>query len=279
MSEIEKNEKLNTGNIFDEFEVDEKTKKDISKLELWSKKDLFYYIIKIWIVFKILNFMLFFVVFSLFSYIFIQKSTSDFLEDKQYLWPFCSILNWDVVSWDSCSSLAVSIKNLEKKTHELQSTYLKSIISILQKTYEINNVKNSKESIFIIYKNTNKSDPYEMINEFDKIKNEFTSIDKKKIQCDKIKIKSNIFEAKCSAFSTLWYDNIPWPNWDKVNTIQWTSISLAGSFVNFISKKSNIRLLEKQKTFSSSPYFGEWNYTYKTDFKIKFEYGSNDLSL
>jgi hypothetical protein len=91
----------------------------------------------------------------------------------------------------------------------LENIYLKNIISILQKTYEINNIKNSKESIFIIDKNNNKNDPYSILNEFDKIKNEFTSIDKKKIKCDHIIIKGKIFEAKCYAFSTLWYDNIP----------------------------------------------------------------------
>jgi hypothetical protein len=46
-----------------------------------------------------------------------------------------------------------------------------------------------------------------------------------------------------------------------------------------MSKTPNIKLLEKQKTFDSGTYFWEWNYTYKTDFKIKFEYWASDLSL
>jgi hypothetical protein len=86
---------------------------------------------------------------------------------------------------------------------------MKKVITILEKTYEIDNIKNSKESIFIIDKNNNKNDPYTILNEFDRIKNEFTSIDKKKIQCNSIVIKGKIFEARCSAFSTSWYDNIP----------------------------------------------------------------------
>jgi hypothetical protein len=83
------------------------------------------------------------------------------------------------------------------------------MISILEKTYEIDNVQNSKEAIFIIDKYKNKNDPYAILNEFDRIKNKFTSIDKKKIQCIDIVIKENIFKAKCSAFSTQWYDSIP----------------------------------------------------------------------
>jgi hypothetical protein len=91
-------------------------------------------------------------------------------------------------------------------------------------------------------------------------------------------IEGNIFEAQCSAFSTLWYDNIPWLEWEKTNTISWTSITLASSFVNYLSKNSNIKLLKKQKLFYAQAYFWQWNYTYKTDFKIKFEYTHTNLS-
>ena len=49
MSEIGKkdDEELNTSNIFDEFEVDEETKKDINELESSINKDLTYYLEKI----------------------------------------------------------------------------------------------------------------------------------------------------------------------------------------------------------------------------------------
>jgi hypothetical protein len=48
MSEIEKkdDEKLNTNNIFDEFEVDEETQKDIDELEKSINKDFLYYLEK-----------------------------------------------------------------------------------------------------------------------------------------------------------------------------------------------------------------------------------------
>jgi hypothetical protein len=49
MSEIEKKDDrvLNTGNIFDEFEVDEETKDDINELEKSINKDLYYYASKL----------------------------------------------------------------------------------------------------------------------------------------------------------------------------------------------------------------------------------------
>ena len=281
MSEIGKkdDEKLNTSNIFDEFEVDEKTKKDINELEKSINKDLPYYLEKIWSGVRLINYVLFILILIFVSYIILQRSTADFLNNKEYLSPFCNILNGTIEDVELCSSLAISTSKVEEDISNLQEGYMKKVASILQKTYEIDNVKNSKESIFIIDKNKNKNDPYIILNEFDKIKNEFTSIDKKKIQCKDIVIEGKIFEAKCSAFSTLWYDNIPWLKWEKTNTISWTSITLASSFINYISNIPNIRLLEKQKTFYSQTYFWEWNYTYKTDFKIKFEYNSTDLSL
>ncbi len=280
MSEIEKKEEeVNTSNIFDEFEIDEETKKDFDNLESSIKKDIFYYLDKFWNVLRFFNYTMFIVISLWLWYIFLQNTNAEFLKDQKYLAPVCSILNWNIPYSETCSALSVSTKKVDDQIKGLQKDYLTSIISILQKTYEIDNVKNSKESIFIIDKYRNKNDPYYILNEFDKIINEFTSVDKKKIQCDGITITWNVFEAKCGAFSTLWYDNIPWIDWDKINTIQWTSISLASSFINYLSKIPDIKLLDRQKTFESKPYFWEWNYTYKTDFKIKFEYGRADLSL
>jgi hypothetical protein len=281
MSETEKKDdkKINTRNLFDEFEVDEETRSDINELEKAINKDLYYYVTKVWTAFKMVNYSLFLLICVFSFYIFIQNSSSNFLKDQQYLWPFCNILNWNNNFADKCSSLALSTKKIDSYIEKLQTTYLKSMISILEKTYEIDNVQNSKEAIFIIDKYKNKNDPYAILNEFDRIKNKFTSIDKKKIQCIDIVIKENIFKAKCSAFSTQWYDSIPWWDWDIVNTIEWTSITLASSFINYLSKKQNIKLLEKQKIFDSNTYFWWGNYTYKTDFTVKFEYLNNDLSL
>lgn len=281
MSETEKNDdsKLNTSNIFDEFEVDEQTKQEIDDIRKDINKNWVYYMNKIWLFFKYINFLFFIVLIIAFSYIFIQKSDSDFVNNKEYLNPICSILSWtNSNSSSNCSSLAISIKNIDKNNDILSKEFLKKTIPIIEESYEIDNVKNSKESIFIIDKSLNKNDPLFILNEFDKIKNDFTWIDKQKIKCSDINIDGNIFEAKCSAFSTLWYDDIPWLNWEKtVNTLNWTSITLASSFINYISENDKINLLDKQKEFNIIPYFWEWNFIYKTDFKLKFEYdhGSN----
>lgn len=282
MSEIEKKDdsKLNTSNIFDEFEVDEDTKQEINNITKDINKDWVYYMNNIWIFFKYINFLFFIILILSFSYIFIQKSNSDFVNDKEYLKPICSLLLWKTSS-SSCSSLTIFSKETDDNFNTLSQDYLKKVIPILEESYEIENIKNSKESIFIIDKSKNKNDPLFILNEFDKLKNDFTWINKQKIKCNDLNITWNIFEAKCSAFSTLWYDDIPWLNWEKtVNTIQWTSITLASSFINFLSKNDKINILDKQRQFESVPYFWEWNFIYKTDFNLKFEYNSdNNLAL
>jgi len=70
--------------------------------------------------------------------------------------------------------LAISIKNIDKNNDILSKEFLKKTIPIIEESYEIDNVKNSKESIFIIDKSLNKNDPLFILNEFDKIKNDFT---------------------------------------------------------------------------------------------------------
>jgi DeoR/GlpR family transcriptional regulator of sugar metabolism len=49
MSETEKKDdkKINTRNLFDEFEVDEETRSDINELEKAINKDLYYYVTKV----------------------------------------------------------------------------------------------------------------------------------------------------------------------------------------------------------------------------------------
>ena len=146
---------LSTSNIFDDFEVDEETKNDINHLKDTDNKDMYYYLNKAWLVFKIINYVFFVLIILLGSYIFLQKSTSDFARDQWYLNSFCNILIWSEHSFDNCSSLAVSLDKINNKIDALDKLHLKKIIPILEKTYEINNIKNSKESLFIIDKNNN----------------------------------------------------------------------------------------------------------------------------
>lgn len=277
--EKDKESNVSTSNIFDEFEVDEETRKEIEEISI--NKDAIYYMQKISSVFKYVNYLLLFVILIAWSYVYIQKSESKMLDDKYYLVAICDILNWEWVSIGSnCSSLAISNKKIDDTISLLNKDYLKKLIPVVIKSYEIESIKNSKESIFIIDKSKNKNNPIFILNEFDRIKNEFTWILKEKIRCEEVKINWNILEVKCSAFTTSWDPSIFWFKWEKtINTISWTSITLAASFINYVSRQDNINILDKQKTFETSPYFGEWKFIYQTDFELKFEYSNNTLSL
>lgn len=283
MSEIEKKEDtgLNTSNIFDEFEINDKTNKEIKEISKDINKDWIYYLNLVWMFFKYINFALILILFLLLSYVFIQKSDSEFFNNKVYLNPICSILIWsDIIDNSNCSSLSLKSKEINSKLSNLNIEYIKKIVPILEKSYEIENIKNSRESVFIFDKSINKNDPILILNEFDKIKNDFTSIDKKIINCNDIKIDWNIFEANCSAYSTAWFKDIPWLKWEKtLDTIEWTSITLASSFINYLSNNENITILDKQRKFESVPYFWDWTFIYKTDFKLKFEYNIETIYL
>lgn len=281
ITEEKNNSNLESSNIFDDFELDSDTKQELEGMSDKTIKDSDYYLSKLWMILKYLNLLFFIILSLLFSYILIQQSSSDIFKQKSYLNPVCSILNWaDYNSWNNCSSVKNSISFIDKELSDLSYNYVSKIAPILEKSYEIDNMKNSKESLFIVDKSLNKNDPILILNKFDRIKSDFTSVDKQMIKCEDVNIEWNIFEAKCSAFSDSWDDNIPWANWEKaVNIVSWTSITLASSFLNYLSKDKNIILLDKQKVFESSAYLWEWWYVYKTDFDIKFQYSKDNSNL
>jgi len=273
--EVEDDNSLNTSNIFDEFEIDDSLKDEIEKNSV--KKDFIYFAEKIWMVFKYINYCLIFIAIIAYSYIFIQTSHSEFVDKKEYLNPICDTLNGKWISniFPTCSWIYYSNKNLEDK----EISFLKKMVVILQNSYELESVKNSKEAMFLIEKTNNKNDPVQILNEFDKIKNKFAPILKSKIKCENINITWNILQATCHAYSTAWSTDIPWLEWKKTtNTISWTSISLASSFINFLSNSDNFNVIDKQKKFNKNPYFWEGAYVYQTEFKINLEY-INNLTL
>jgi hypothetical protein len=131
----------------------------------------------------------------------------------------------------------------------------------------------------------------DMLNDFDNLKNDFSGGDKWMLNCYQISItKDAVLSVSCDVNSSSWEvsDNnwkwIIWFSWDRNSSvIEWTSISAAASFLNFIEKnpKYNFQLLEKQKTFSSESIVWEWVYVKKTNIKFKLKYNNlkNSLSL
>jgi hypothetical protein len=126
--------------------------------------------------------------------------------------------------------------------------------------------------------------PLDILEEFDKLKNEFEPINKSRIQCQWASINSNfVLELKCSAYSGNWDTNILWFSWDSIwqNKIEWTSISRAVSFINFLEQKekSKFIILNKQKEFKFEEIVDNNWYTRKTDFDLKLKFKNNNISL
>lgn len=274
-------EKISTSNIFEDFKDDNDIKKDVKNLEKDKKKDKFFYLSLLWVIFRYLNILLILLITILVTYIFIEKSEN--MENKSFLKPFCNLLLWVDLRMNNCSSLAVMNEKYDKKIELEKYSQFKKIYPILKDLDTIENFSNSKEVNFILDKMENKSNPLLILSEFDELKNKFSWSRKSKIKCSNINIVWNSLTAQCSA-STPWIDpSIPWIQWNNIYKITWTSISLAASFLNYIEKDGRFKIINRQKMFISRDVTGEdlylvW-FTKRTDFNIKLEYRKINLSL
>lgn len=269
-------------NIFKEFSWNLDFWNETVELNKWveQKKDKEYYL-KIWAtVFSVFN-IIFFTILIFFT-IFLNIQNSKDAYSQSYLDPFCFIILWEEFknTWDSCSSVASLIPDYESKNKDLIDKIVKKISPILSDVYDINNFMDSKEVTFLISQKDNKLKVLDMLNSFDNMKNDFTKNDSKSIVCDNIDIKSdNTLSINCTAYSSSWDTGIIWGNWNNLKSIQWTSISLASSFLNFIDNNPmyNFKLLEWQSDFTAESVVWYWAYVKKTSFSFKLKY--NNLSL
>lgn len=282
---MSENEKIDTSNIFEDFNDDASLKEELDSIELEVNKDLIYYLSLAWNIFKYINFALFMVIIVFFSYLFIQKSDWNNFYQKAFLNPFCGILLWDAQNFDEayCSWVSSLIERYELKLSQEKKDSLKLLIPVLKDVYTINNFINSEKVSFVIDKTNSKTNPVDILSKFDKLKNNFLFLDKKQISCQNIVIKDNTLDADCSAFTSYWDSSIPWYNWEKwtANMIWWTSVSFASSFINYIEKSedSAFELIDKQKVFTAEKLSWETWYIYRTDFKIRLYYKEANLSL
>lgn len=284
-------EKKSSDNIFAElsWELDFWHEKDDSPVV--QKKDLVYYLKLISSILLVINIITF--VFVIIWFLFVKVQNNDSLYNNSYLDPFCSILLSDEMknTADYCSSVAALIKDYENKKSKLQKDIVDKLTLIINDTYVIENFVNSKEITFLIDNKNNRLKVLDMLNDFDNLKNDFSGGDKWMLNCYQMSItKDAVLSVSCDVNSSSWEvsDNnwkwIIWFSWDRNSSvIEWTSISAAASFLNFIEKnpKYNFQLLEKQKTFSSESIVWEWVYVKKTNIKFKLKYNNlkNSLSL
>lgn len=288
---MSENEKIDTSNIFEDFENDKSLREEINSIENKVNKDSIYYISIVWNIFKYINFTLFIVMAVLWSYIFVQASEKENFYEKAFLDPFCGVLlgdNRDIMDESYCSWVWIITKKYEQKIEKQKEDTMYSLAPVLKETYEVNDFLNSRKVSFVLDKTKTRFNPLDILSKFDEVKNKFLSVDKTQIECYDIKIESNELEANCYAFSSFWDGEIPWFEGEKgtQKTLWGTSISIASSFLNFIEKyrdadtDQKVFLLEdKQKVFTSETLTWEDGYIYKTNFKVKLLYRDVNLSL
>lgn len=279
-------------NIFKELSWELDFGKEEIKQEEVIEKWKEYYIRNTVSILSIVNIVLLILFVLLVWYTKAQKNSENY--SKSFLDPFCFVILWDLQeknTWDFCSSVSALLLDYENKTIELKKEITDKLSAITWDLYTIENFVNSKEVSFLMSNKMNKLKVLDILNDFDRLKNDFSAWDKKLINCKEIKISGdNIIDMTCEVFSSSWerVDNngglwIIWDTWDrKSSLIEWTSISLAASFINFIEKNSsyNFQVVEKQKIFDSEVVW-EWPYVKKTKIELKLKYNNlkNNLSL
>jgi len=276
--EVESNNNINSTNIFDDFstfwwQID----KDLKKDEDIKRKDIYYYLDVFWKIFGYIFWLFLVLIIFLFFYLNYQKNP-EYSSDKTYFNSVCWYIIWNVPlpsEYFSCWSITSVNNYYNEYLNNLKESQSSDILSMLNLVYERENLFNSKDLTFILDKSQNKFQVLSVLEKFDKIKNDFIWIyNKDLISCRDIYLDSNekIISLKCEAFSSDLNYNIKWFSWDNNNSVYWTSITIASSFLNYIEKKSSdFTLVDKQKLFNITYVnLGNW-ITKKTDFDIKLK--------
>ena len=137
----------------------------------------------------------------------------------------------------------------------------------------------------------NKLRALNILNDFDRMKNDYTSWDKKQVECSNINISNqDEISMNCSVYTTNWQTadilrgfGIPGDTGSsKTSVLEWSSITAAASFLNFIEKNSqyNFQLVNKPRSFTSEMIL-DGPYVKKTTFTLELKYNNlkNNLSL
>ncbi len=269
------NKSADPSNIFDDFGQSSNLVKEVDNLKNENNKDKFYYLSKTAHFLQTVFLILIFVLIILFSYIYVQNK--DDLNNSNFLDPLCYVFIGDIKTNDSlCSSISYLNINYKKELLDLQKSQTTSIIDILEKLYEVENFTKTKEVLFLLDKSKNKLKVLKILEEFDNIKNEFDNLDKEKIQCSWLSIEAskNLLTMNCEAYSSTFESIDKWFDWESDKYIKGTSISIANSFLNFISKKSEFfTIIDRQKIFrTESVLWQKTNFTNKTNFSLKLKY-------
>lgn len=267
-------EEVSNNNIFDELAWEIDFWDDVNIENKKIKKDKLHYIKLVWNIIWNTNIFIFIILIFLYIYLYIQNNTD--LYNKTYLNPICPVILWDNIAiWDSnCSSIRSLLEVKEKEIFELKDKQYKELISLVPDIYKVDNFLFSKDIKFLLSQTESKLKVLDMIEEFDDLLKKFNWVDKGQIKCSSLDItKDSIFNISCDLFSSDWNNEVFWYDWTSRSYIEWTSITLASSFLNYLEKESdNFILLNKQKGFTKESIDSFWYYTQKTTVNLELKY-------
>jgi len=273
-----KNEDIDTSNIFDDFTDDDKLKDEIQEIVQKQQKDGLYYINKTKWLLKFLIVLLVLFIFLAYLYLTIQKSTN--YSNSSLIDPICVLILWNVSNDNNyCSSIASLNEQYTNELESIKNKQNEKIDSIFTKVFKTEDFLYSKEVIFLKNKTDWKLDVINIMDDFDQIINKYEPLDKKKINCFNMEIfNTNKVNITCEVFWTKYDSFIRWFDWTTKNMVWWTSISYANSFINFIKTQQNKFLITKeQKTFNSTSFpIDNW-FTEKTKFNLELQYNSDNI--
>ena len=277
----ENNEKINidSTNIFDEFSVDEKTKEEVKKVEESKKRRwMNYYLYISNNLLSTINLIAFLFLIAIWWYIYFQNSK--IFKDVSYLNPICNLFIHNKKDWENCYSVSYWVNNLQNLNNKKEKDLYFQNRNLIEKIYRNFKFIDSKDIRFLISKSQDRLKVLKILSEFDRIKNEFSPLNKTRLECSNISINSDYtVNINCSAFSWKWDSKILGYSGDNKwqDKVEWTSISIASSFINFLEKRkdSNFIVLDKPKKFNYVSIINDNGYTRKTDFKLKLKYNNN----
>lgn len=264
--------------IFADFSWDKKLKEEVQDFKAIQKRDVFDFLSMLSWILKFFNVILFIVVFFSIGYIYIQKDPA--FSESSLIDPVCFIFLWDnnIKEWDLCSSVSYTSNSYKNKINDLKNSQFKKIFSIIWDVYKSESFINSREIVFLKNNLNERLKPTKVLNDFTKLVWDFNK-NKINIVCDNLSIDSdNILKASCESYSNWWKKDINWFNSDD-KKYYGSSISLANSFLNYVSKSStNFSLVDRQKSFSIEE--GSWSFNESTTkFDLKLKYTNNNISL
>ncbi|NDK10069.1 hypothetical protein GW846_04765 [Candidatus Gracilibacteria bacterium] len=278
----EKQNQIESENIFDEFSQSENLIEEVKHTDESFKKDSFYYLSIITKSLILLNIFVFFMFVLGFSYIFVQENTSN--KEYSYLNQVCGLIvgevHKDINSCRSVSSLLISYKN---DVETLKIDQSKTILPLLGDAYAIENFNFSKKVLFLLEKTEKRTQPLDILAAFDAIKLQYEPTDKAEISCTNIQISAgDIMSLSCEAYSSDWDTKIVSLNSGNISQSKrgGTSISRAASFMNYIENASDspFSIIEKTEILNSQE-VNEPPYTQKTSFQIQLQYNKKESVL